>query len=49
MAESPGTLVKLGRQEWQYIPPSVRDRAYKHGVTWNAAVDMTKCLRTGTR
>ena len=46
MAEPPGTWVKLGRQEWQYIPPSVRDNAYKHGMTWNATVEMTKCLRT---
>ena len=46
MAESPGTRVKLGHQEWQHIPPSVRDQAYKHGMTWNAAVDMTRCLST---
>ena len=47
MAESPGTWVKLGHQEWQHIPPSVREQACKHGLTWDAAVGMTKCLRTG--
>ena len=47
MAESPGTWVKLGHQERQYIPPSVREQAYKHGLTWNVAVEMTKCFRTG--
>ena len=46
MAESPGTWVKLGHQEWQYIPPSVRDQAYKHGMIWNAAVDMARCFST---
>ena len=46
MAEPPGTWVKLGHQEWQYIPPSVRENAYKHSMTWNAAVEMTKCRRT---
>ena len=46
MAEPPGTWVKLGRQERQYIPPSVRDNAYKHGMTWDATVEMTKSLRT---
>ena len=47
MAGSPGTWVKLGHQEWQYIPPSVREQAYKHGMIWNAAAEMTKCFRTG--
>ena len=49
MAESPGTWVKLGHQEWQYIPPSVSEQAYKHGLTWNVAVEMTKCFRTGNQ
>ena len=47
MAESPGTWVKLGHKEWKYIPPSVREQACKHGLAWNAAVEMTKCFRTG--
>ena len=47
MAESPGTWAKLGHKEWQYIPPSVREQACKHGLTWDAAVEMTKCFRTG--
>ena len=47
MAESPGTWVKLGHKEWQYIPLSVREQAFKHDLAWNAAVEMTKCFRTG--
>ena len=47
MVGSPGTWVKSGHKEWQYIPPSVREQACEHRLTWNAAVEMTKCLRTG--
>ena len=45
MAGSPGTWVKLGHRERQRIPPLVREQAFKHDLTWDAAVDM-KCFRT---
>ena len=46
MAGSPGTWVKLGHKEWQYVPPLVRERAFTRDLTWDAAVEMTKCFRT---
>ena len=45
MSESPGTWVKLGNKERQCIPPLVREQAFKHDLTWDAAVKMTKCFR----
>ena len=30
-----------------YIPRLVREQAFKHDLTWGAAVEMTECFRTG--
>ena len=45
MSESLGTWVKLGKKEWQHIPPLVREQAFKYDLTWDAAVELIKCFR----
>ena len=40
MAESDGTWVKLGFDEWKYLPPQVRDFAQCHGMTWREASEL---------
>ena len=57
MAESDGTWVKLGFDEWKYLPPQVRDFAQCHGMTWREASELashiaekpntSECMRLG--
>ena len=58
MAEPSGTWVKLGFEDWKYLPPQVRDYSKNHNMTWKEACELaehvagkpnaSECMRLGT-
>ena len=58
MAEPSGTWVKLGFEDWKYLPPQVRDYSKQQNMTWKEACERaehiagkpnaSECMRLGT-